>query len=126
MYLNKDGKLFNPEKGIEYMERSAEAGNNTASFIIGITYLKGKVVKEDRTLGRQWIERAANEGNEYASEFLKNINQKSNNRGIGLRHARAMILSNATRALKKALKDEWQKRQNVREHEKLVEESIDI
>ena len=38
----------------------------------------------------------------------------------------AMILSNATRALKKALKDEWQKRQNVREHEKLVEESIDI
>lgn len=126
MYLDKDGKLFNPEKGIEYMERSAEAGNNTASFIIGITYLKGKVVKEDRTLGRQWIERAANEGNEYASEFLKNINQKSNNRGIGLRHARAMILSNATRALKKALKDEWQKRQNVREHEKLVEESIDI
>lgn len=126
MYLDKDGKLFNPEKGIEYMVRSAEAGNNTASFIIGITYLKGKVVKEDRTLGRQWIERAANEGNEYASEFLKNINQKSNNRGIGLRHARAMILSNATRALKKALKDEWQKRQNVREHEKLVEESIDI
>ena len=126
MYLDKDGKLFNPEKGIEYMERSAEAGNNTASFIIGITYLKGKVVKENRTLGRQWIERAANEGNEYASEFLKNINQKSNNRGIGLRHARAMILSNATRALKKALKDEWQKRQNVREHEKLVEESIDI
>ena len=59
-------------------------------------------------------------------KFLKSINQKSNNRGIGLRHARAMILSNATRALKKALKDEWQKRQNVREHEKLVEESIDI
>ena len=37
-----------------------------------------------------------------------------------------MILSNATRALKKALKEEWQKRQNEKEHEKLVEESIDI
>ena len=39
---------------------------------------------------------------------------------------KAMILSNATRALKKALKEEWQKRQNEKEHEKLVEESIDI
>lgn len=48
------------------------------------------------------------------------------NASFRLGHRRAMILSNATRALKKALKEEWQKRQNEKEHEKLVEESIDI
>ena len=47
------------------------------------------------------------------------------NASFRLGHRKAMILSNATRALKKALKEEWQKRQNEKEHEKLVEESIE-
>ena len=75
---------------------------------------------------RQELEQlAAEKGNEYASDFLKKMND-GKNASFRLGHRRAMILSNATRALKKALKEEWQKRQNEKEHEKLVEESIDI
>ena len=125
MYLDTEGQLYNPNKGIECMERSAGAGNDTAAFMLGITYLKGEAVRQDKTLGRQWIERAAEKGNEYASDFLKKMND-GKNASFRLGHRRAMILSNATRALKKALKEEWQKRQNEKEHEKLVEESIDI
>lgn len=125
MYLDTEGQLYNPNKGIECMERSAGAGNDTAAFMLGITYLKGEAVRQDKTLGRQWIERAAENGNEYASDFLKKMND-GKNASFRLGHRKAMILSNATRALKKALKEEWQKRQNEKEHEKLVEESIDI
>lgn len=125
MYLDTEGKLYNPNKGIECMERSAGAGNDTAAFMLGITYLKGEAVRQDKTLGRQWIERAAENGNEYASDFLKKMND-GKNASFRLGHRKAMILSNATRALKKALKEEWQKRQNEKEHEKLLEESIDI
>lgn len=124
MYLDTEGQLYNPNKGIECMERSAGAGNDTAAFMLGITYLKGEAVRQDKTLGRQWIERAAENGNEYASDFLKKMND-GQNASFRLGHRKAMILSNATRALKKALKEEWQKRQNEKEHEKLVEESIE-
>ena len=87
------------------MERSAGAGNDTAAFMLGITYLKGEAVRQDKTLGRQWIERAAENGNEYASDFLKKMND-GQNASFRLGHRKAMILSNATRALKKALKEE--------------------
>ena len=43
-----------------------------------------------------------------------------------LGHRKAMILSNATKSTKESIEEEWQKRQNEKEHEKLLEESIDI
>ena len=43
-----------------------------------------------------------------------------------LRKAKAMILCNASQFLKKALKEEWQKKQNEKEHERIVEEGMEV
>lgn len=122
MYLDKDGGIYAPEKGVAYLEQSAEHGNTTAAVSLGIIYLKGDIVKQNKVLGKAWIERAANEGDEFAVKFLEQINSKGYYHQTNFRigQMRAMILCNATQFLKKALKDEWQKRQNEREHEMLV------
>ena len=99
-----------------------EAQNAVADYDTQIEELKQSQIG---VYYEEQFERAAEKGNEYASDFLKKMND-GKNASFRLGHRRAMILSNATRALKKALKEEWQKRQNEKEHEKLVEESIDI
>lgn len=122
IYLDKNGEMFAPPKGIRYLEQSAEHGNTTAGVSLGILYLKGDIVKQNKVLGRAWIERAADEGNEFATKFLEQMDSKGYYYQTNFRmgQMRAMILCNATQFLKKALKDEWQKRQNEREHEILV------
>ena len=35
IYLNENEEMFNPEKGIMYMEKSAEEGNSFAQYQIG-------------------------------------------------------------------------------------------
>ena len=122
IHLDKDGKMFAPPKGITYLEQSAEHGNTTAAVSLGILYLKGDIVKQNKVLGRTWMEKAANEGNEFAAKFLEQMDSKGYYYQTNFRmgQMRAMILCNATQFLKKALKDEWQKRQNEREHEILV------
>lgn len=121
MYLDKEGEIYNPEKGIEHLEKSYEGGNSTAAFSLGITYLKGESVNQNKTLGMVWIEKAAKDGNEYAQEFLNN--NINNFKGVAKRFnagiTHAMILNNAAQFLKKALKDEWQRRQNLKEFEML-------
>lgn len=122
MYLDKEGSIYNPKMGIEYMERAVRDGNSSAAFSLGITYLKGDVVKQNKLLGISWIEKAAESGNEYAKEFLENRNEKNINvnKNFNAGRMHAMILSNATQFLKKALKNELQRRQNIKEHERLT------
>ena len=121
MYLDKEGEIYNPEKGIEHLEKSYEGGNSTAAFSLGIMYLKGESVNQNKTLGMVWIEKAAKEGNEYAKEFLNNNinNFKGDAKRFNAGITHAMILNNAAQFLKKALKDEWQRRQNLMEFEML-------
>ena len=122
MYLDKESNLYDVDKGISYLEKSAEGGNSAASVSLAFIYLKGDGVKRNSVLGRGWMERAAEDGNEFASKFLEQMKQngyyKQSNMRLG--KTRAMILSNATQFLKKALKDEWQKRQNEREYEMMM------
>ncbi|RGG64365.1 sel1 repeat family protein [Eubacterium sp. AF17-7] len=122
MYLDKEGSIYNPKRGIEYMERAVIDGNSSAAFSLGITYLKGDVVKQNKLLGISWIEKAAESGNEYAKEFLENRNEKNINvnKNFNAGRMHAMILSNATQFLKKALKNELQRRQNIKEHERIT------
>lgn len=122
IYLDKEGEMYNPKKGIDYMEQSAERGNTAAMVSLGIVYLKGESANKNSTLAKTWIERAANEGDEFAAQFLENMNKRRyyTYSNVRLGQMRAMILCNATQFLKKALKDEWEKRQNQREHEMLV------
>ncbi len=120
MYLDKDGSVFNAQKGIAYLEQSFKDGNSSAAVTLGITYLAGDVVNQNRTLGMEWINNAAEQGNEFAQNFLKNQHVlKEHGSSIGL--TSAMLLSNAAQFLKKSMKNEWQRRQNVREHEMLMQ-----
>lgn len=120
MYLDKEGEIYDSQKGIEYMNKAAERGNSTAEAAMGFLYLKGNVVKRNVALAKEWLERSAEHGNEFAAQVLENIN-KGNIKLFGNKYAQKAILNNAARFLKKALKDEWQKRQNIREHEMLTE-----
>ena len=68
----------------------------------------------------EWINNAAEQGNEFAQNFLKNqYVLKEHGSSIGL--TSAMLLSNAAQFLKKSMKNEWQRRQNLREHEMLMQ-----
>ena len=40
---------------------------------LGYLYLKGKGVKKDKTEARTWLEKAAAQGDSYATELLKEI-----------------------------------------------------
>lgn len=122
IYLDKDGTVFNPDKGIEYMLKSAEMGNQYAELSLGFIYLKGEVVQRDKAVAKEWFEKAATQGNELAEEILNNFDNYANKSSYRTRSIySASVLSKAIQAMKKSMKEEWQKRQNEREHDMLLE-----
>lgn len=73
-----NGKIGNQIEAIRWRKRSAELGNVVAQCNLGIAYYQGEYVPMDKKLGRQWIQRSADAGNEYAVDILKKIDANSN------------------------------------------------
>lgn len=56
-----------------YAAKAVEKGNILAHIIIGWFYEKGEIVPKDFDMAHKYIKIAANKGNEYAKEHIKNF-----------------------------------------------------
>ena len=124
IYLDesKGNPLYNPKKGLMYLKQASSEGNTFASMAIGLSYLRGEGVKRDVKTAKDWLNLASGQGNEYASEILKKIN--SNHLGrpqikIGV------SMTTAISKMKKGLKSEWEKTKLQREHDRMIENSLE-
>lgn len=61
---------YNMAKAISYFEKAASQGNAFAQCRLGSIYLWGKGGEKDIKLGKEWLNKAANQGNEYATKIL--------------------------------------------------------
>lgn len=66
-------------KAVETLTEFAENGDAVASYRLGRLYLLGADgVERDVELGKQWLKKSAEDGNEYAQELLDNMEQREN------------------------------------------------
>lgn len=123
IFLNSDKKnpCYSPKKGIAYLEQSAKEGNSFAELALGITYLQGKEVRRDIKKGKDWLKQAKEHGNVYAGEILKNMRNTNYQEKIHF----GVSLTTAVNKMKKGLKSEWEKAILQREHDRMVEQSLE-
>ncbi|MDR0485783.1 MAG: sel1 repeat family protein, partial [Elusimicrobiota bacterium] len=65
------GKLY--KAAAEFYRQAAEQGFSLAQYSLGLLYLKGQGVKQDKKQAHFWLEKSANQGYEKAQEALKNL-----------------------------------------------------
>lgn len=58
------------ELSFEELKEIAQAGDANAQFCIGYSYFYGKDVEEDKKEACRWMDKAAEQGNADAQEFL--------------------------------------------------------
>lgn len=61
------------ETAVEWFRKAAELGDFAAQRNLGYLYLKGKGVKKDKVEARKWLEKAAAQGDSYATDLLKDL-----------------------------------------------------
>jgi TPR repeat protein len=66
-------KAKNEEKQFEYFRKRAEEGSDHAQYELGVRYLAGKGVAPDEKLGREWLGKAAKNGNTQATKKLAEL-----------------------------------------------------
>lgn len=123
IYLDKEGEMYDPQKGIEYMKLSAGEGNSFAELNLGWTFLKGEAVQRDRNEAEKWFREAAGHGNEQAEKILEEM--KNGKHYYAKQHIRKGVsLQKAVSRMKKGMKSEWERARMEREHARMVEQSI--
>ena len=71
IYLNEENGIYNFQKGFDYLQKSATSGNSYAMAKLGSLYLWGnKDLPANESLGKYWLQKAIENGNEYAQETL--------------------------------------------------------
>lgn len=68
-------------EAVEWYQKAADQGNADGEFGLGQMYLKGEGVKQDVSLGRQYVERAANKNH---VEAVKSMMASYQQGGMGL------------------------------------------
>jgi hypothetical protein len=58
-------------KVLEFQKQQAEKGSGYAQYEMGLRYLEGRGVEQDAAKGREWLEKAALNGNSDAQRKLK-------------------------------------------------------
>jgi len=58
-------------KVLEFQKQQAEKGSGYAQYEMGLRYLEGRGVEQDTAKGREWLEKAAQNGNSDAQRKLK-------------------------------------------------------
>lgn len=120
----KENPYFDVKKGIDYMKLSAQEGNSAAEASLGVLFLKGEVVTRDIGKAKEWFTKAAEHGNEFAGKMVEDM---KNGQWYFPRHHIFMGVSitTALSKMKQGLKSEWEKSRLQREHDRMVEQSID-
>ena len=70
LYLSDDTDVHDSAKGIYWLQRSADNGNDYAAYRLGKEYLSGKKVPKDAAAAAEYLWQAANNGNAYAQYLL--------------------------------------------------------
>jgi TPR repeat protein len=60
-----------PVKSTEWLRQAAETNYSAAQYDYGLALLRGHGVPRDETLGREWIAKAAAQGDSDALKFLR-------------------------------------------------------
>jgi TPR repeat protein len=63
----------NEEKQFDYFKKRAEEGSDHAQYELGVRYLAGKGVAADEKLGKEWLTKAAKNGNTPAAKKLAEL-----------------------------------------------------
>ena len=66
-------KAKNEEKQFEYFKRRAEEGSDHAQYELGMRYLNGKGTSPDEKLAKEWLAKAAKQGNTQAAKKLTEL-----------------------------------------------------
>lgn len=117
IHLEKNSGMFDPRKGIRYLERAAQEGNSYAELSLGWIYLKGEAVPENRQEAENWFQQAAEHGNEQAGKILKEMHTRHHIR-------KGVSLQGAVSRMRKGMKSEWERARLEREHARMVEQSL--
>ncbi len=95
LYLG--GKIpMRKDEAISLLEKSARLGNTVSSYALGKLYLFGREIERDTDKAKEWLEISAATGNEYAKNFLENMD--SYNRSA-VQSAAASLLNSLGRML---------------------------
>jgi TPR repeat protein len=71
--IESGGELTDIHEGVGMLEASAEAGNPEAQYRVGLMYIEGQYLPEDRDLGLYWITKARDEGFKPAIKVRESI-----------------------------------------------------
>lgn len=71
IHLKKESPDFNISVGINYLTEAADGNNIYAQASLGSLYLWGKYGVKDTHLGKEWLTKSAEQGNEHAKEQLE-------------------------------------------------------
>ncbi|QLE87905.1 sel1 repeat family protein [Shewanella sp. Scap07] len=63
---------------LAHIELRANHGDAEAEFLLGLMYLSGRFVTEDKPLGMQWMQRAAEQGHDKAQQTLADLTFEGN------------------------------------------------
>ena len=70
LYLSDDADVHDPAKGIYWLKRSADNGNDYAAYRLGKEYLSGKNAIKDAETAVSYLRQAADNGSAYAQYLL--------------------------------------------------------
>jgi Sel1 repeat len=72
-----DGHIVarNRTMGLDWLKKSADAGNELALTTGGLIYFHGRGVPADRTRGYSWLRKSAKQGSKFAAQELEKIHQ---------------------------------------------------
>ena len=69
-----DECMKNYDEAFKWLKKSAEQGNITAQYNIGIMYNVGKGTQKNKAEAVKWLKKSAEQGNNYAQNYLKVYN----------------------------------------------------
>jgi len=79
LYESQDN--YEPGLVVEWYKKSAVGGNPEAQFQLGLMYIDGEILNEDRDTGKFWVEQAAEQGHQRAKMVFDNMEIEDNSFG---------------------------------------------
>jgi TPR repeat protein len=79
--FGKESEYINKRRGIHLISQSAEEQNPESQYILGLEYIKGEILPEDRDLGLFWLTKSRDRGYNKAAiaraDLLNNSKMKN-------------------------------------------------
>ena len=73
IHFDEAGPVFDMEKGLEYLQRSADQGNQYAQYKLGSIYTNEKMTYYDLEKAMEYLQKSADQENQYAQYKLGSI-----------------------------------------------------